>query len=161
MQVDLLSLSAISSMGQGRGSAVRPAQYSSGYADPCGAQERGKRGGTEDIPGICGAAAAFDEACANMEAERAYLTPLRDRLIAGLTAIPHTALNGDPVRRLPGNVSVCFEGIEGEVAAGCFWMTGASRRSSGSAWYLRVPGSQPCGCWLWDGPMRWPMDPCG
>ena len=79
-----------------------------------GAQERGKRPGTENLPGICGAAAAFDEACANMEAERAYLTPLRDRLIAGLTAIPHTALNGDPVRRLPGNVSVCFEGIEGE-----------------------------------------------
>ena len=79
-----------------------------------GAQERGKRGGTEDIPGICGAAAAFDEACATIEQNAAYLTPLRDRLIAGLTAIPHTALNGDSARRLPGNVNVCFEGIEGE-----------------------------------------------
>lgn len=73
-----------------------------------------KRGGTEDIPGICGAAAAFDEACATIEQNAAYLTPLRDRLIAGLTAIPHTALNGDSARRLPGNVNVCFEGIEGE-----------------------------------------------
>ena len=72
------------------------------------------RGGTEDIPGICGAAAAFDEACATIEQNAAYLTPLRDRLIAGLTAIPHTALNGDSARRLPGNVNVCFEGIEGE-----------------------------------------------
>ena len=67
-----------------------------------------------DIPGICGAAAAFDEACATIEQNAAYLTPLRDRLIAGLTAIPHTALNGDSARRLPGNVNVCFEGIEGE-----------------------------------------------
>ena len=79
-----------------------------------GAQERGKRGGTEDIPGICGAAAAFDEASANMARNAACLTPLRDRLIAGLTAIPHTVLNGDAARRLPGNVNVCFEGIEGE-----------------------------------------------
>ena len=59
-------------------------------------------------------AAAFDEACATIEQNAAYLTPLRDRLIAGLTAIPHTALNGDSARRLPGNVNVCFEGIEGE-----------------------------------------------
>ena len=79
-----------------------------------GAQERGKRAGTENLPGICGAAAAFDEACATMEREAAHLTALRDRLIEGLLAIPHTALNGDPVRRLPGNVNVCFEGIEGE-----------------------------------------------
>ena len=63
---------------------------------------------------ICGAAAAFDEACANMDKNAAYLRPLRDKLIAGLTAIPHTALNGDPERRLPGNVHVCFEGVEGE-----------------------------------------------
>ena len=63
---------------------------------------------------MIGAAAAFDEACATIEQNAAYLTPLRDRLIAGLTAIPHTALNGDSARRLPGNVNVCFEGIEGE-----------------------------------------------
>lgn len=79
-----------------------------------GAQERGKRAGTENIPGICGAAAAFDEACSSMAKNAAYLTPLRDKLIAGLSTIPHTVLNGDPVRRLPGNVNVCFEGIEGE-----------------------------------------------
>ena len=115
MQVDLLSLSAHKFHGP-KGVGVLYARRSIPLATLIhgGAQERGKRGGTEDIPGICGAAAAFDEACANMEAERAYLTPLRDRLIAGLTAIPHTALNGDPVRRLPGNVSFCFEGIEGE-----------------------------------------------
>ena len=79
-----------------------------------GAQERGKRAGTENIPGICGAAAAFDEACANMEKNAAHLIPIRDKLIAGLTAIPHSVLNGDAVRRLPGNINICFEGIEGE-----------------------------------------------
>ena len=79
-----------------------------------GAQERGKRAGTENIPGICGGAAAFEEACANMEKNAAYLTPLRDKLIAGLTAIPHSILNGNAEHRLPGNVNVCFEGIEGE-----------------------------------------------
>ena len=79
-----------------------------------GAQEWGKRAGTENIPGICGAAAAFDEACANLAENAACVTPLRDTLIAGLTAIPHTVLNGDAQHRLPGNVNVCFEGIEGE-----------------------------------------------
>ena len=79
-----------------------------------GAQERGKRAGTENLPGIVGAAAAFDEACAHMEENARKVTALRDKLIRGLTAIPHTVLNGDAVRRLPGNVNVCFEGIEGE-----------------------------------------------
>lgn len=79
-----------------------------------GAQERGKRAGTENIPAIVGMAAALEEAVANMEKNAAYLIPLRDRLIEGLTAIPHTVLNGDPVNRLPGNVNLCFEGIEGE-----------------------------------------------
>ena len=79
-----------------------------------GAQERGKRAGTENLPGICGAAAAFDEACANLKEHAAYLTPLRDKLIAGLSEIPHSILNGDAVHRLPGNVNFCFEGIEGE-----------------------------------------------
>ncbi|MDD5931089.1 MAG: cysteine desulfurase NifS [Oscillospiraceae bacterium] len=79
-----------------------------------GAQERGKRAGTENLPGICGAAAAFDEACANMEANAAKLIPLRDKLIRGLTQIPHSILNGDAVNRLPGNVNLCFEGVEGE-----------------------------------------------
>lgn len=79
-----------------------------------GAQERGRRAGTENLPGIVGAAAAFEEACARMEENAQKMTALRDRLIRGLTAIPHTVLNGDAVRRLPGNVNVCFEGIEGE-----------------------------------------------
>ena len=115
MQVDLLSLSAHKFHGP-KGVGVLYARRSIPLATLIhgGAQERGKRGGTEDIPGICGAAAAFDEACATIEQNAAYLTPLRDRLIAGLTAIPHTALNGDSARRLPGNVNVCFEGIEGE-----------------------------------------------
>ncbi len=79
-----------------------------------GAQERGKRAGTENIAAICGMAAALEDACANMEENSRKVTALRDKLIAGLSQIPHCALNGDPVNRLPGNVSFCFEGIEGE-----------------------------------------------
>ena len=79
-----------------------------------GAQERGKRAGTENLPGICGLAAALEDACANMEKNNAKVIALRDKLIAGLSEIPHCALNGDSVNRLPGNVSFCFEGIEGE-----------------------------------------------
>ena len=79
-----------------------------------GAQERGKRAGTENMPAIVGMAAALEYACAHIEQDSAYVTSLRDKLIAGLSRIPHSALNGDPVNRLPGNVSFCFEGIEGE-----------------------------------------------
>lgn len=79
-----------------------------------GAQERGKRGGTENIPGIMGMAAALREACDHMAENTAKVTAMRDRLIEGLSKIPHSALNGDPKNRLPGNVSFCFEGIEGE-----------------------------------------------
>lgn len=79
-----------------------------------GAQERGRRAGTENLPAIVGMAAALDEACDKMDRTTAHLLPLRDKLIAGLAAIPHGALNGDAQRRLPGNVSFCFEGIEGE-----------------------------------------------
>ena len=79
-----------------------------------GAQERGKRAGTENIPGIMGMAAALQDACEHMEANAVHVSHLRDRLIEGLSQIPHSALNGDPVNRLPGNVSFCFEGIEGE-----------------------------------------------
>ena len=79
-----------------------------------GAQERGKRAGTENIPGIRGLAAALEDACQHMEENTAKVTAMRDKLIAGLSQIPHSALNGDPVNRLPGNVSFCFEGIEGE-----------------------------------------------
>ena len=79
-----------------------------------GAQERGKRAGTENVPAIVGMAAALEEACRNLERNAARMTALRDKLIAGLSRIPHSALNGDPVNRLPGNVNFCFEGIEGE-----------------------------------------------
>ena len=79
-----------------------------------GAQERGKRAGTENLPAISGMAAALDEAYDHMEENAVYVSTLRDRLIEGLSKISHSALNGDPVNRLPGNVSFCFEGIEGE-----------------------------------------------
>lgn len=79
-----------------------------------GAQERGKRAGTENVPGIAAMAEALKEANSKMEENTAHLTKMRDRLIEGLRQIPHSALNGDAVHRLPGNVNFCFEGIEGE-----------------------------------------------
>lgn len=79
-----------------------------------GAQERGRRAGTENLPAIMGMAAALKEAASGIDQNTAKLIPLRDRLIEGLLQIPHTILNGDPELRLPGNVNVCFEGIEGE-----------------------------------------------
>ena len=79
-----------------------------------GAQERGKRAGTENLPAIAGMAAALEEACAQMESNNDRLRKLRDRLIEGLSEIPHSVLNGDRRKRLPGNVNFCFEGIEGE-----------------------------------------------
>ncbi len=79
-----------------------------------GAQERGKRAGTENLPAIIGMAAALQEAAKHIDKTAAKLIPLRDRLIEGLTEIPHTVLNGDPIQRLPNNIHVCFEGIEGE-----------------------------------------------
>lgn len=79
-----------------------------------GAQERGKRAGTENVPSIAGAAAAFREACENRAAATAQLTEMRDYLLTELAKIPHSIVNGDPVTRLPGNVHLCFEGIEGE-----------------------------------------------
>ena len=79
-----------------------------------GAQERKKRAGTENIPAIMGMAAALEDACAHLEENSAKLSSMRDKLIAGLSEIPHSVLNGDPTNRLPGNVNFCFEGIEGE-----------------------------------------------
>ncbi len=79
-----------------------------------GAQERGKRAGTENIPAIIGMAAALKDIVPHMEENAAKEIAMRDRLIEGLLQIPHSKLNGDPVRRLPGNVNFCFEGIEGE-----------------------------------------------
>ena len=79
-----------------------------------GAQERGKRAGTENIPGIVSMAAALKEACDHIDENAAKVSALRDKLIAGLSQIPHSAVNGDLAHRLPGNVNFCFEGIEGE-----------------------------------------------
>ena len=79
-----------------------------------GAQERGRRAGTENLAGIVGMAAALEDACANMEDNAKKVAAMRDTLIDGLSKIPHSVLNGDRERRLPGNVNFCFEGIEGE-----------------------------------------------
>ena len=97
-----------------------------------GAQERGKRAGTENIPAIMGLAAALEDACANLDKNMAKVAALRDRLIEGLSKIPHCALNGDAVNRLPNNVSFCFEGIEGESLLLLLDMKGVCA-SSGSA----------------------------
>ena len=79
-----------------------------------GAQERGKRAGTENVPAVMGMAAALEDACRTMDADAVHMSALRDRLIRGLSQIPHSVLNGDPIQRLPNNVHFCFEGIEGE-----------------------------------------------
>ena len=97
-----------------------------------GAQERGKRAGTENLPAICGMAAALEDACAHLEENTKKVTAMRDKLIAGLSKIPHSALNGDSRNRLPGNVSFCFEGIEGEALLLLLDMQGVCA-SSGSA----------------------------
>ena len=79
-----------------------------------GGQEKSKRAGTENIAGIVSMAAALKEACAHLNEHAQKVTALRDKLIQGLSAIPHGELNGHPTQRLPGNVNFCFEGIEGE-----------------------------------------------
>ena len=79
-----------------------------------GAQEKGKRAGTENVPGIVAMAEALKESAAKMSDTAAFLTKKRDRLIEGLKEIPHSAVNGDLTHRLPSNVNFCFEGIEGE-----------------------------------------------
>ena len=97
-----------------------------------GAQERGKRAGTENLAGIMGMVAALEDSVAHLEENTAKVTALRDKLIKGLSQIPHCALNGDAVNRLPGNVSFCFEGIEGESLLLLLDMKGVCA-SSGSA----------------------------
>lgn len=97
-----------------------------------GAQERGKRAGTENIPAIVGMAAALKDATDHMEENSRKVTALRDRLIEGLSIIPHSVLNGDRNNRLPGNVNFCFEGIEGESLLLLLDMAGVCA-SSGSA----------------------------
>ena len=79
-----------------------------------GAQEHGRRGGTENVAGIAAMAAALKGSAADMDQNAEHLTAMRDKLIEGLQKIPHSALNGDAKKRLPGNVNFCFEGIEGE-----------------------------------------------
>ncbi len=97
-----------------------------------GAQERGKRAGTENIAGICGMVAALEDSLSHLEENTAKVSAMRNRLIEGLSKIPHSSLNGDSVNRLPGNVSFCFEGIEGEALLLLLDMHGVAA-SSGSA----------------------------
>lgn len=113
--IDLLSISAHKFHGP-KGVGVLYARKNFPLANLIegGAQERGKRGGTENVPSIMAMVAALEEACANMSENNAKLKNLRDKLIAGLKKIPHSTLNGDATNRLAGNVSFCFEGIEGE-----------------------------------------------
>ena len=79
-----------------------------------GAQERGKRAGTENVPGIAAMTEALKEAYENIDKNSAHIIPLRDKIIKGLKEIPHSAINGDETKRLPSNINFCFEGIEGE-----------------------------------------------
>lgn len=97
-----------------------------------GAQERGKRAGTENLPAIVGMAKALDDACKNIDKNAKYVSALRDKLIAGLSTIEHSVVNGDAKNRLPGNVNMCFEGIEGESLLLLLDMKGIEA-SSGSA----------------------------
>ncbi|OCN02337.1 cysteine desulfurase NifS [Clostridium sp. W14A] len=115
MNVDFLSLSAHKFHGpKGVGALyIRKGAGISGLMDG-GAQERGLRAGTENVAGIVGLAVALKEACENRKACADRLTAMRDRLIQGALKIPGTRLNGDPVKRLPGNVNLSFEQVEGE-----------------------------------------------
>ena len=113
--IDLLSLSAHKFHGpKGVGALYARRGITLSNLIEGGAQERGKRAGTENTAAVMGMAAALEEAVRNMDANSAKLTALRDRLISGLSQIPHSVLNGDAEHRLPGNVNFCFEGIEGE-----------------------------------------------
>ena len=115
MNIDMLSLSAHKFHGP-KGIGILYARKGINLTNIIegGAQERGKRGGTENIPAIMGMTAALEEACANIDKNKAKVSALRDRLINGLKKIPYSTLNGDEVNRLAGNVNFCFEGIEGE-----------------------------------------------
>ena len=114
--IDLLSLSAHKFHGpKGVGALYVRRGFPLVNVIDGGAQERGKRAGTENLAAICGMAAALKDACDHRGKNMARVTAMRDRLIAGIKEqISHCDLNGDPVNRLPGNVSFCFEGIEGE-----------------------------------------------
>lgn len=107
-----------------------------------GAQERGKRAGTENIAGIVGLSVALKEATDNLETNMAKISKLRDRLIEGLSTISHSILNGSRNERLPGNVNMCFEGIEGESLLLLLDQKGIALRQV--SMYFRFAGSQPC-----------------
>ena len=115
MNIDMLSMSAHKFHGP-KGVGVLYARNGIRLVNVIegGAQERGKRAGTCNVPGDAALAAALEEGVANMEAKAKKTAALRDRLIQGLSDIPHSKLNGDPVKRLPGNVNYSFEGVEGE-----------------------------------------------
>lgn len=115
MNIDMLSMSAHKFHGP-KGVGVLYARNGVRLVNVIegGAQERGKRAGTCNVPGNAALAAALEEGVANMEANAKKTAALRDRLIQGLSDIPHSKLNGDPVKRLPGNVNYSFEGVEGE-----------------------------------------------
>lgn len=113
--IDLLSLSAHKFYGpKGIGALYSKKGIRLTNIIDGGAQERGKRAGTENIPAIMGMAAALEEAINNIDCSAKKQIVLRDKLIKGLSKIPHSILNGDATNRLPGNVNFCFEGIEGE-----------------------------------------------
>ena len=113
--VDLLSLSAHKFHGpKGVGALYARRGVALTNLIDGGQQERGKRAGTENIPGIAGMAAAMEEAVRGLEKSVPYVTALREKLIEGLSRIPHSRLNGDRSSRVPGTVNFCFEGIEGE-----------------------------------------------
>ena len=115
MQIDMLSASAHKFHGpKGVGFLYARKGIALTNLIEGGAQERGKRAGTENVPGIMSMAAALKEAADHMGENTEHQRALRDRLIQGLPEIPHSALNGDARKRLPGNVNFCFEGIEGE-----------------------------------------------
>ena len=115
MNIDMLSLSAHKFHGP-KGIGVLYARKGIALTNLIegGAQERGRRAGTENLPAIVGLSVAIGDATEKLNENMQKMTALRDRLIAGLSKIPHSVLNGDPLNRLPGNVHFCFEGIEGE-----------------------------------------------
>jgi len=115
MNIDMLSLSAHKFHGP-KGVGVLYARRGVALTNLIegGAQERGRRAGTENVAGIAGLAAALKEATQHLSENMPKVAALRDKLIKGLSAIPHSVLNGDKEHRLPGNVHFCFEGIEGE-----------------------------------------------
>lgn len=115
MNIDMLSISAHKLHGpKGVGALYARRGIAPAVIIEGGAQERGARAGTENLPAIAAMAVALSDACANMSKNAHYVAGLRDRLISELSKVPHSVLNGDGGRRLPGNVNMCFEGIEGE-----------------------------------------------